>query len=307
MYFAMFKEGFLKVSNIHDIYYATYGNKNGIPLIFVHGGPGGCSDPIKRVDGLDLDKFYCVFYDQRGCGKSTPNGELKENTTQYLIEDIKKLMDHLSVKKATFVGSSWGSCLILLFSISYPEMVEMMLLSSTFLARKSDSEWLYKGSRAIFPDLYEKFMEPIISKYKGDNIDGYLLETIEKSDFEEKKKIACLMANYEYSLMLMVFSNSTFRKPEDIEESDINSTRIFLHFESNNFFIENEYILKNADKIRNIPIKFYHGRFDMNCTIDGAYSLHKMLPNSKMIIVPYESHIGVLMKELQKSDINNLI
>ncbi|HSQ98177.1 MAG TPA: alpha/beta fold hydrolase [Rickettsiales bacterium] len=301
----MLEEGFLKVSDIHSIYYAVCGNKKGIPVLFVHGGPGGCSSGLNDIDGLDFDRFFYIVYDQRGCGKSIPNGELKDNTTNEAISDIKKLLDYLNIKKVIISASSWGACLSLIFSENYPNMVKNMFLRSTFLATENEINWLYNESYKIFPDLYEKFMKPIISESKKDNIAKYLLEKMNNSNYEEKGKIACFMANYEHALMLMTFSNSNFKKPEDLEENDINSTKLFLHYESNHYFIENDYIIKNADKIKNIPIIFYHGRFDMNCTINNVYELHKILPNSKLIIVPYESHSGILLKDLQRNDIKD--
>lgn len=301
----MFEEGFLKLDGIHTMYYTTTGNKSGLPILFVHGGPGGSGDILKCAENIDLNKFYCITYDQRGCGKSLPSGELRENNKQNLIDDIIKLLDHLNIEKAIFSATSWGACLSLQFAIAHPERVEKMFLGSTFLARRFDSEWLFYTSKAIFPDLYEKFMIPIISNEKEENMARYLLDKMEKGNIEEKKKMACYISNYEYGLMLMSFSNSTFRKPEDFDEKDIIPTRIFLHFEANHFFMEENYIINNADKIKNIPINFYHGRFDMDCTLDTVYELHKKLPNSKLVIVPYESHKGILLNELRKRDIND--
>lgn len=299
----MLQENLLKVSKIHSIYYSTYGNKTGIPLLIIHGGPGGYSK-FKKITGIDLEKFYVILYDQRGCGKSTPNGELLENTTQYAIKDIEKILTILNITKVVISASSWGTTLALLFSIVHPERILKMFLSSTFLGRKFDNDWLFSGSKIIFPDLYEKFMKMIP---ENESPAKYLLGKIKNSNFEEKQKIVSNIANYEKALCSMVFSKVDFLDYSKVQQEHINSMSIFLHYEANNFFIKENYILNNLNPIKHVPIVFYHGRFDMECLIDGVYQLHKKLPNSKLIIIPYENHGGIMTKELINNEINNYI
>lgn len=301
----MLEEGFLKVSELHTIYYSTYGNKNGIPLLMIHGGPGGYSKPYKNLFGLDLNKFYVILYDQRGCGKSIPSGELKENTTIENVDDIARLLDFFKIKNIVIKAASWGTVLALVFAIKYPHRVLKMFLGSTFLARKIDSDWLFNNVKTIFPDLYDNFIQSVpVNERK--NIAEYLYNKLQTSNFKEQQTITAMLDNYERTLMKIVSSKTDIVEPDDIEEKNINSAKIFLYYEKSSSFLEDNFIINNSDKIKNIPITFYHGRYDLDCPINGVYELHKKLENSELIIVPYEGHNGVMLKELLINDLNRL-
>ena len=304
----MLNEGYLKVSNIHSIYYSTYGNKNGMPLLFIHGGPGGCSNFDSNFLNIDTNKFYMILFDQRGCGRSLPSGETKENETQYLVDDIKQLLDYLNVKEALIYGSSWGTTLALLFAIKYTKYVKKLFLKSTFLAEYQDNNWLWNDSKKFFPDLYEKFIEPLITD-KSNNIEiaKYVFDKFISSDIEKQKVIVSNIINYESSLSTLAFSEWSFLKPQNLKDEDINYMKIFLYYEANNLFLEDRFIFNNISKIKDLPISFYHGRYDMDCPISGVYKIYKNLNNANITIIPYESHSGVLLKRLIADEINKYI
>ncbi|OPZ77593.1 MAG: Proline iminopeptidase [Alphaproteobacteria bacterium ADurb.Bin438] len=301
----LLQSGFLKVSKIHNIYYETYGNPDGIPVIFVHGGPGG-NFKSKNLIGLDTNKMFCILFDQRGCGKSTPSGEIIDNDTHKLVDDIKKLLDFLNVKQTCIYAGSWGACLSLLFAIKYPAMINKMFLNCSFLARKADSNFLYDGVKDIFPDLHSEFMKNIPEDKKND-ISGYLFDEFETGNIERKKEIACLIANYEISLMKTTFHKSDDFNPAFMEDEDVYPSRMFLYYEANHFFIEDNYILKNADKLKDLDIFMTHGRYDMDAPLSGAWSLHKALPKSELVIVPYEGHSGDFKKSLLQHELNKFV
>ncbi|MGD9638607.1 MAG: prolyl aminopeptidase [Alphaproteobacteria bacterium] len=293
------KEGYLKVDEIHKIHWVEYGNPEGKPVLIFHGGPGS---QFKKRHASNKDKYRIIGFDQRGCGKSLPSGEIKNNTTQDLLRDADKLLDYLKIDKINLFGSSWGSTMALLYAEHNPLRVASVFVSAVFLARKKDDEWLYNGVKSIYPDYYEKFIKNI-PENKRDNIAEYLLEIIEKGSFQKQGETALAISNYEYSLMLVNPEKEEFSN--EASEEDIAASKIFLHYSKNDYFLsEKEQILNNLHKIKDIPITIVHGRFDMCCPLEGAYSLHKGLKKSKLIISDGENHISPKNSKILNEEIN---
>ncbi len=164
----------LKVSDIHELYVDEAGNPDGIPVLFVHGGPGGACDASSRRF-YNPAEFRIITFDQRGCGRSTPHGELRENTTQHLIDDMEIIRNHLKVDKWLLFGGSWGSTLSLLYAIQFPERVLAMVLRGIFLCRQKDFDWLYKeGANRLFPDAWEDFSKHIPADERHDLLSAYV-------------------------------------------------------------------------------------------------------------------------------------
>src|SRR5579863_2621822 len=156
-----YNQGYLNVSNIHSMYYEESGNPKGFPAVFVHGGPGGGTQPEHRRY-FDPKYYRIILFDQRGCGKSTPNASLEDNTTWDLVRDMEKLREHLKIEKWLVFGGSWGSTLSLAYSETHPERVTQLVLRGIFLVRKWEIDWLYQnGADAIFPDRWEEYIKPI--------------------------------------------------------------------------------------------------------------------------------------------------
>ena len=292
MAFKLIREDYLEVSPVHKIYFAEYGDRNGIPVIFFHGGPGSKSRE-SYLDSLPTDlPVRAILYDQRGCGQSQPQGELKENTTPLLIEDIEKLRRHLEIDKWLVVGGSWGSTLALLYAEKYPDQVRGLVLKSVFLARKQDQEWLYSPSGAgqFFPDKAEA-IKLYLKKHHlqwPDFID-HAHQLMLTGKEKEKKQVAVLISNWEHGLMNLDVSPHLI-KMEDVDEEIINSTAIYCHYSINHFFIRENQIIENIKAIEKIPTVIIHGRYDMVCPPEGAYLLHQNLANSKLVFVNYASH-----------------
>jgi len=152
------EKGFLQVSDFHTIYWERSGNLNGKKILVIHGGPGGGSQPRYRRY-FDPDKFDIIQFDQRGCGSSTPFSELKENTTNHLVDDIEKLRIFLKIESWHLFGGSWGSTLALVYAIKNPSRVMSLTLRGIFLCRKFELLWFYQyGASEIFPDEFEEYI-----------------------------------------------------------------------------------------------------------------------------------------------------
>jgi proline iminopeptidase len=185
-----FSDGMLKVSAIHTLYYEEVGAPNGKPVVYLHGGPGGRLLPKYR-QFFDPEFYRVVLFNQRGAGKSKPKGELKENTTWDLVEDIEKLREHLNIDRWLVFGGSWGSTLALAYAIKYPQRVIGLIISGVFLGTEPENQWFYQGGAAnIFPDAWEKFLAPIPENERGDMLKSYhrrLMGNKEKARLEAAK------------------------------------------------------------------------------------------------------------------------
>ena len=284
-----FNSGFMKRDG-HQIYYEQCGNPNGKPAVFLHGGPGGGgSTTVRRF--FDPKKYHIVIFDQRGCGRSKPHGCLEKNTTWDLVEDIEALKKILGFKKWLVFGGSWGSTLSLAYSQTYPTSVSEMVLRGIFMLRKKELDWFYQeGASNIFPEAWEKFLEPIDENQRDDLMSAY--HKIFKSDNEEKKLAAAIAwSRWEGSTsslsynpdMADSFSNPHFALAFALIENHYFVNKGFLEH-------ENQLIESGIDVIRNIPTTIVQGRYDIVCPMTTAWELSKNWPEAKLIIAPSSGH-----------------
>lgn len=287
-----FNTNYLEEQDGHKIYFAEYGNPNGEALVVLHGGPGSKSKP-SHAEPFDLQKFRVITFDQRGCGQSQPAGEIKTNTTDDLISDLERLRTKLNIQSWFVSGSSWGSTLALIYGETHPQRVRGLLLSSIFLARPQDAEWAFtknQGVERMFPDLWEKRLEFLRDfDANPDNASQVLLKKMNSASLEENKKISAGVINWEGNLM-SAQRDVSFINPEDISEEDIASTKIFLHYEANNFFLTPNQILNNLDKLQSTPVIIVHGRYDILCPVEQTWELQKHLTNIEIVILPTSNH-----------------
>ncbi|MBK2109383.1 prolyl aminopeptidase [Francisella tularensis] len=283
-----YNQEFLKVSDIHTIYFEECGNPNGKPALFIHGGPGGGIQPSYR-QYFNPDKYRVILVDQRGCGKSTPFAELRENTTQDLIEDFEKIRKKLNIDKWMLFGGSWGSTLGLAYAQAYPEVVTELVLRGIFLGREKELSWLYQhGASMVFPDMWEKYIEPIPVEQRKDFISAYY-SILTGDDEELKQKAAIAWSVWEASTSkLFVDKKSIDRYGED--KFSLAFARIECHYFKNKLFIEEAQLLKEADKIKDIPGVIVQGRYDMVCPAVSAWDLHKVWPVAELNIVADAGH-----------------
>lgn len=285
-----FKENLLSVSKIHRIRYALYGNSKGVPVFFLHGGPGcGCNDEDARW--FDPKKYLIITLDQRGSGKSTPRTEIKDNTPQDLVEDIEKLRKHLNITGTISIfAGSWGTTLALLYAEAYPKNVSRMILRGIYTCGWKDQDYFYSetGAARFSPEAWDKFIKRIPDG--NDRIQERLHRLIENSDEEGKRKWFIVQAEYEYSFFNI--SPEDFEKEMSNFESAFAEMRINSHYQANRFFLEDEQILKNTELIKDIPITIIHGTHDVICPPIFAWKLHKQLSNSILIFVNRGEHIS---------------
>lgn len=279
-----YNNGYLKVDNIHEIYFEESGNKNGAPVVFVHGGPGcGCGDTARRF--LDPTFYRIITIDQRGCGKSKPFLELKNNTTDNLAKDMEKIREHLKIDKWLVYGGSWGTTLSLYYAENYPQKVVGLILRGIFLARDEDIKWLYQGGAGMFfPEAFDEFTKHFNEEEKKDYVKSYY-KHLTSNDYEEKKKYGKYFSNFENSVVKLVPKEIL----EEVTDEDISLAVMECHYFVNNCFFEENYILNNVEKIKDIPTIIIHGRYDVDCRPVGAYLLSKKLNNVKLIF-PISGH-----------------
>lgn len=191
-----FQTGYLEVSDIHEIYYQLCGSPEGKPVFVIHGGPaGGCTPYMRRF--FDPDKFLIVLHDQRGCGRSRPNAELRENTMQDLVEDIERLRKRLGTEKVILFDGSWGSTLSLAYAETYPENVNAMVVRGIWFATKEEEDHFWNGIPRFFPEMYESFMNALPDSAVPPNTDK-ILRPIQSQDQADREKYAKLYSHYEY-------------------------------------------------------------------------------------------------------------
>ncbi len=283
-----YNQGQLKVSNIHTIYYEESGNPKGQPAIFVHGGPGGGTQPEHRRY-FDPKHYRIILFDQRGCGKSTPHAELRENTTWDLVKDIEKIREHLGIEKWLVFGGSWGSTLSIAYAETHPERVTHLALRGIFLLRKWEIDWLYqKGADAIFPDHWEAYIKPIPEQERGDMLTAYY-NRLTGTDKQVQLEAALAWSAWEGSTSKLLVDPNMVAHYTDGDFA-IAFARIESHYFYNRGFMEEGQLLRDVDRIRLIPTVIVQGRYDVVCPVRSAWDLHRAFPEAKLIITPMSGH-----------------
>ncbi|MAE58281.1 MAG: prolyl aminopeptidase [Halobacteriovorax sp.] len=284
-----FNEGYLKVSELHEIFYEECGSKGKKAVVFLHGGPGGGIQPNYRRY-FDPNEYHIVLFDQRGCGKSKPFAEIEENTTWDLVEDIEKLRVHLGIEKWSVFGGSWGSTLSLTYAQTHPDSVDALFLRGIFMLRKKEIDWFYQeGASKIFPDAWEKYIAPIPAEERGDFVKAFYKRlTSENKDI--RSEAAKAWSVWEASTSKLIQSSELMDSFAGDEFADA-FARIECHYFTNKgFFKDEDQLLKNIDKIRHIPAIIVQGRYDVVCPMESAWELHRAWPEAKLEIIDDAGH-----------------
>ncbi|MFA4820348.1 MAG: prolyl aminopeptidase [Candidatus Aenigmatarchaeota archaeon] len=297
-----YKSGFLKVGDGHTLYYELCGNPKGRPVLYLHGGPGGGIAPNDRRY-FNPKAYNAILFDQRGAGKSKPFASTKNNTTWKLLEDIRVLLNHLGIKKVFLFGGSWGSTLALVYAINYPETVTGMLLRGIFLSTTEEYKEFFGGySAKMFPDAWERFLSFVPNRK---NPVAYYIKQMNSKDKKISDKYAREWSTYELTMLKLVVPQKTLKKY--LRRGNYRALGpLEAHYLSRNCFLSENYILKNAHKLKKIPTVIVHGRYDAICMPISAYKLHKALPCSKLYFVisghgAHDKNMGrKLVEELDK-------
>lgn len=284
-----YQEGKLQVTELHTIYFEESGNPQGKPIVVLHGGPGGgCPSYYRQY--FNPEKWRLIMFDQRGCGKSTPHAELRENTTWDLVSDIEKLREHLKIDKWVVFGGSWGSTLSLAYSENHPERCNGLILRGIFMLRQKELHWFYQeGASNIFPDAWEEYLKPIPLEERGDLLNAYY-KRLTSEDKRVRLEAARAWSIWEASTSKLFLDKSLMTAFGESAFADA-FARIECHYFVNKGFFEREnQLLLNVDKIRHIPAVIVQGRYDVVCPMISAWELHKVWSEAEFIVVPDAGH-----------------
>jgi proline iminopeptidase len=283
------RTGTLRVSDLHEIYFEESGNPRGKPVVFVHGGPGGGTEPKQRRF-FDPAAYRIVLFDQRGCGKSRPHAELRENTTWDLVADMEKLRAHLDIPKWQVFGGSWGSTLALAYAEAHPERVTELVLRGIFLLRKQEIDWFYqRGCDAMFPDAWEDYLAPIPPEERGDMLSAYY-KRLTSDDAAVRQAAAKAWSVWEGRTSCLHQNPDLIARTAG-DEFALAFARIECHyFVNKGFFDSDTKLLDDVHKIRHIPTVIVQGRYDVVCPMESAWALHRAFPEADLRVVPDAGH-----------------
>ncbi len=278
----------IKVDDVHTLYVEECGDPDGIPVLFVHGGPGaGSSKSDRRF--FDPEKFRIIIFDQRGCGRSTPHASLENNTSPHLVDDIETIRKQLDVEKWMLFGGSWGATLSLLYAEAHPEVITGLILRGTFLCRDSDLDWFYKsGADLIYPDYWQEFIKPV-PEAEHDNLVAAYHKLLTGDNELAKMAAAKSWSLWEGQCATLRTSTDVINKFTDPHLA-VSLARIETHYFMNKAFIEPNQIVNNAEKLEGIPGIIIHGRYDMVCPLDNAFQLYNAWPDSELQIIRDAGH-----------------
>ncbi|HQZ12692.1 MAG TPA: prolyl aminopeptidase [Devosia sp.] len=279
----------LRVSPVHELHIAEYGNPKGKPAVVLHGGPGGKSTP-KMAQHHHPEHYRIILFDQRGCGLSTPHAELTDNTTWHLVADLEAIRQHLGIETWQVTGGSWGSTLALAYSESHPERVTELIVRGIFMSRRSEVNWFYQeGASHLFPEAFEAFQEFIPDAERSDMIAAYH-RRLTGPDVATRHAAARAWSLWEGTTISLLPDPE--REKEFVDpDFALALARIECHYFLNEgFFTPRDWILANAGKLASIPGVIIHGRYDVCTPMSSAWQLHKAWPNATFVVVPDGGH-----------------
>jgi len=278
----------LRAQAPHEIYVEECGNPDGLPVVFVHGGPGGgCTTDNRRF--FDPARYRIVLFDQRGCGRSRPHAELTHNTTQALVEDMERIRETLGIERWLVFGGSWGSTLALVYAETHPQRVLALILRGIFLVTAAELSWFYQdGIQHLFPDHFEEFVAPIPVAERSDLIHAYY-RRLTSDDPATRQRAAEVWSLFEARCSTLLPSESVV---DHFSEPDVAMAiaRIECHYFVHACFLTPGQIIRDAPRIRNIPGVIVQGRYDVVCPASAAWQLHKAWPEAQFRLIPDAGH-----------------
>ncbi len=283
------KAGRLQVSDLHEIYWEESGNPDGVPIVALHGGPGGGSNPDMRRF-FNPEKYRIIIFDQRGCGRSSPFSELKENTTWDLVSDMEKLREHLDIEKWIVFGGSWGSTLSLSYAAKHRSKTLALILRGIFLITHAEIQWFYqKGASNLFPDAYDRYISPIPKSERDDLVSAFY-KRLTGDNAEERANAAKAWSQWEGETLSI---RGPSMLPSKFQEQDFLDAfaRIECHYFINKGFFEKDgWLLEQAQKFGDLPGVIVHGRYDVVTPLSSAWALKKAWPKADLRIVGDAGH-----------------
>lgn len=302
-----YRTGKLRVSPIHTLYFEESGNPKGKPVVFVHGGPGGGTDPKMRRF-FDPKRYRIVLFDQRGCGQSTPHASLVDNTTWHLVDDMERLREHLGIEAWQVFGGSWGSTLGLAYAEMHPQRVTELVLRGIFLLRRSEIEWFYQnpnGAASLFPDLWEQYVAVIPKSERGDMVAAYYRRLTGRNQAVLAKAARAWSLWEGATSYLHLNDDYVARFGESAYATAF--ARIECHYFINRGFLKTDaQLLEQARRLKKIPGVIVQGRYDVICPMTSAWALHRAWPEAELRIVGDAGHsafeVGIIHELVSATD-----
>lgn len=290
-----FNKNWLKVGGLHQIYFEECGNPNGSPVVFLHGGPGsGCNQSQRRF--FDPKHYRIILLDQRGCGRSTPQGEVRENTTNDLVADIEALREHLNIAKWHVFGGSWGSTLALAYATQHANRVISLTLRGIFLSRPSELHWFLGEVKHFYPEVWHTLLAYLPENERDNALIAYE-KRIFSDDASVNQPAAVRWNAFEGALLrLKPAENSTPETPKTENEisvaiqTEVARARVQIHYIQQHCFVNGETLLSEASKLSHIPTVIVQGRYDMVCPPETAWLLARSMPHAEFIVVQDAGH-----------------
>lgn len=282
-----YEQRMLDVGDDHRIYVEECGRPDGVPVLVLHGGPGGgCSPAMRRY--FDPGHYRIILFDQRGCGRSRPHASVTANTTWHLVRDIEKIRDTLGIDKWVVFGGSWGATLGLVYGQTHPENVLHLILRGVFLMTKGELDWFYGGGAGQFwPDVWDRFVKNIPMDERDDLVAAYHRRLF-CGDLVTETRFARAWTSWENTLASISNDGPGGESPAEYARA---FARLENHYFINGGFLEKDgQILENADRLAGVPGTIVQGRYDMICPPVSAQRIHDRWPGSKMVIVPRAGH-----------------
>jgi proline iminopeptidase len=282
-----YRRGKLAVDSLHTLPWEECGNPVGVPVLFLHGGPGGGCSPRHR-QFFDPAYYRIVLLDQRGAGHSTPVGEVRANTTQHLVDDLEKLRRTLEIERWLVFGGSWGSTLALAYGQAHPERCLGFVLRGIFLGRQSELDWFMDGMGAFFPEARRRFIESLPQSERSDPLANFY-KRLTDPDPAIHLPVAHAWSTYEGACSSLTPNPGLIAESDD-DAAALALARIEAHYFVNRIFLPEGWLLDNIAPLRHLPCTIVQGRYDVVCPPTSAFDLHQAWPEAELVIVPDAGH-----------------
>jgi proline iminopeptidase len=304
-----YDSGMLAVGDGHEVYWEVIGSPDGVPAVWLHGGPGsGCGPGHRRI--FDPDRFRAVLFDQRGCGRSrpladSPAADLATNTTQHLLGDIELIRQHLGIERWVVTGGSWGVTLALAYAQRHPERVTAMVLAAVTAGRRCETEWITGDMRRVFPREWDAFAAGVPAAERDGDLSSAYARLLASPDPAVTERAALDWCVWEDTHMSLAPDATAWLQHQDPGFRQV-FARLVTHYWSNGCFLDDTPILSHMDRLAAIPAVLIHGRYDVSGPLDTAWDLHRQWPTSRLVVLDDTGHGGDSMTSAMVSALDAL-
>ena len=295
-----YDSGHLDVGDGHIVYWEAVGSPDGLPAIWLHGGPGAPASPSSRRN-FDPAIYRAIIFDQRGCGRSRPiasdaDADLSTNTTDHLVADIERLRAHLGIERWVVVGGSWGVTLGLVYAQRHPDRVLGMVLAAVTAGRLKETQWITRDMGRVFPQEWDRFVELVPEAERQGDLAAAYARLLAQPNQAAREEAARRWCEWEDTHMSLAPGYEPHLSVQDVSWQMV-FARLVTHYWGHGSFLADNEIFGNMARIAHIPVTMIHGRYDVSGPLDTAWDLHKLLPASRLVVVEDAGHFGGSMGE----------